>query len=298
MPSLLSSKPILKDGWAVGKYPNANSAWQNLYYGLNMDGDKTAPRGIKIKETLGCNIYIMNPMDNLVYSPFRGLNPIYLAKEKAWYDSGDNSVENAIKLSKFWGTIANDDGTVNSNYGHYIFGSDPCDPSMTMWDRTVKILKDDPDTRQAIMQIPIMPHRGCKDTPCTSSIQFFIRDNKLNCTVYMRSTDIILGFPIDIFQFTMWQIRMAKEVGVDLGWMRFISGNIHCYEKNWIENITDRKFMFYSIDPYDNAKPSDKSSLSFTKDLEILASEDAKDKIHLVNNGMLKYMYDNRKIWK
>ena len=77
--------------------------------------------------------------------------------------------------------------------------------------------KRDPDSRQAIIQIPIMRARGTKDTPCTSSIQFFIRDNKLFTTVYMRSTDIVLGFPIDIFQFTMWQCEMAKELGIDVG---------------------------------------------------------------------------------
>lgn len=285
------------DSWASGFFKNANSAWESLYYGLNMDGDITSPRGIKIKETLGCNIYIENPMDNLVYNPFRGLSPIYLAKEKAWYDSGDNSVENACKLSKFWGTIANDDGTVNSNYGYYIFGLDPYNvvhetgEFTTMWERTIEILKKDPDSRQAIMQIPINSHRGCKDTPCTSSIQFFIRGKKLFCTVYMRSTDIILGFPIDIFQFTMWQIQMAKELGVGLGWIRFISGNIHCYEKNWLENVKDREFQFCSLEDY---KVSDKSSESFFSDLDKLS----KGITTGLNDELLSFMVDNKKIWR
>lgn len=115
--------PVLKEGWANGFYASANEAWENLYLGLNKEGDESAPRGIKIKETLGCNIYIYNPNDNLVFNTFRGLSPIYLSKEYFWYKSGDRSVEAASKLSKFWETIANPDGTVNSNYGAYIISS-------------------------------------------------------------------------------------------------------------------------------------------------------------------------------
>ena len=279
--------PSLKEDWSVGFYPNANSAWENLYYGLNKDGDITSPRGIKIKETLGCNIYILNPMDNLVFNEFRGLSPIYLAKEYAWYKSGSRKVEDAVKLSKFWGTIANDDGTVNSNYGAYIFVKES--DGKSVWEKTVDILKNDRDSRQAIIQIPIMPSRGSKDTPCTSSIQFFIREDKLFCTVYMRSTDVILGFPIDIFQFTMWQIEMAHELGLNLGWMRFISGNIHCYEKNWIENV-DHELSFCKYD----GVVSDKSTESFHSDLEKLANGKSDE----VEDDLLKMMLENKIIWR
>lgn len=287
------------------KFPNANSAWVYLYQALNEHGNISSPRGIKVKETMFCDIIIGNPMDNLVYHPVRGLSPIYIAKEYAWYKSGSRKVEDAIKLSKFWGTIANDDGTVNSNYGAYIFV--PEEDGKSVWEKTIEILKNDPDSRHGVIQIPIMPARGSKDTPCTSSIQYQIRNNKLNCTVYMRSTDIILGFPIDIFQFTMWQIEMAKELGIDLGFMRFISGNIHCYEKNWIENIgcnyTDLKCFIPSEISESNLTMlslEDKSSESFKHDLSILASETLtkEEKRRLIKSKILKYMFNNMKIWK
>lgn len=285
---------------------NACSAWERLYLNLNKYGSIVSPRGLKVKETLFCDVIIENPMDNLVYHPVRGLSPIYIAKEYAWYKSGSRKVEDAVKLSKFWGTIANDDGTVNSNYGAYIFV--PEEDGKSVWEKTVEILKNDPDSRHGVIQIPIMPARGSKDTPCTSSLQFQIRDNRLYCTVYMRSTDIILGFPIDIFQFTMWQIEMAKELGLDLGFMRFISGNIHCYEKNWIENIdceeSDfRTYMNLKIaENYVTGKEynENKFSDSFLNDLKMLASEDLtkEQKRNALNSEILKYMFDNIKIWR
>ena len=287
--------------WHNRKYSNANEAWENLYSGLNRDGEICSPRGIGVKETLRCDIYIENPNDNLVYNTFRGLNPVYLSKEYFWYKSGDNSVEEASKLSKFWETIANEDGTVNSNYGHYIFVKE--NDGKTIWDKTVDILRKDPDSRQAIIQIPIMRARGTKDTPCTSSIQFFIRNKKLYATVYMRSTDIVLGFPIDIFQFTMWQNEMANELGIGTGWMRFISGNIHCYEKNWIENVQG-KFTFQELVFHENGErilPEDmlrKSSVEFHNDLVNLKENGKNTDTSIINDPVLRFMFDHRKIWK
>ena len=294
MKYLENFKPVLNDGWANTCYNNANEAWENLYLGLNKEGDEYSPRGIKVKETLGCNIYILNTEDNLVFNTFRGLSPIYIAKEYFWYKSGDRSVERASKLSKFWETIANDDGTVNSNYGSYIFV--PEDDGKTVWNKTVDILKRDPDSRQAIIQIPIMPSRGTKDTPCTSSIQFFIRNNKLFATVYMRSTDVVLGFPIDIFQFTMWQNEMASELGLETGWMRFISGNIHCYEKNWIENVDD-EFRF-TRRKRENDKFISKVSKEFQLDLGNLNSYGSKLNPDELFDPLLSLMFKNRKIWR
>lgn len=284
------SKPVFRDDYAVGIYANANDAWQNLYYGLNKDGAESSPRGIKVRETLGCNIYILNPRDNLVFNVFRGVSPIYLSKEYEWYKSGSRKVEDAVKLSKFWGTIANPDGTVNSNYGAYIFVKDSSGKSV--WDKTVDLLRADSFTRQAIIQIPIMPARATKDTPCTSHIHFQIRDNKLFATTVMRSTDVILGFPLDIYQFTMWQIEMAAELGIELGWHRFISDNLHVYEKNWIENVSDSFVYSYANKEY---TPSDKSTQSYKDQMHELATlgKDANP-----SDEMLKFMLEHKKIWK
>lgn len=265
-------------GWGNNWYMNANSAWENIYAGLNQSGYTVRPRGQLVKEDLGCNIYIANPMDNLVYNEFRKLSPYYCAGEYMWYKSGDNTPESIEKHSKFWKKIANEDGTINSNYGRYIFKE-------KQWDMVVDILRKDPDSRQAIFQIPITENQGTKDVPCTSSIQFFIRDNKLYCTVYMRSNDIWLGFPYDVFNFTMWQIEMAKELGVELGWYRHVVGSMHLYEKDFICNKNKGEFEATVLTEY---SVSDKSSSEFKRDLMKL-----NDKNNDVNDEVLKFMINN-----
>lgn len=283
----------MNDSWANAYYYSANSAWESLYFGLCDEGDISYPRGKKVKETLACNIYILNPMNNIVHSKFRGLSPVYMAKEYMWYKSGSRNPDDAPN-SKFWKSIANkDDGLVNSNYGAYIFVKG--DNGLSVWDETVNILKDDPDSRKAIIQIPIVKYRNKEygDTPCTSSIQFLLRDNRLFAVVYMRSCDVCCGFPYDVFQFTMWQIEMAKELGVELGHFRFVVGSIHVYEEDFIENRKDDigNFRFNDI-PYYGTE--DKGTDEFKEDLKLLSY----GRIDGVRSKELISLYNNKRIWK
>lgn len=260
------------ENYMKGTYNNANEAWVNLYIGLNKYGIESAPRGQKVRETLECDIKILNPMDNLIYSKARALSPYYIAGEYEWYKSGSNKASDITGHSKFWDKIKNEDGTVNSGYGYYIFRPDYVHyDGMSNFQRIIEILRDDNDTRQAVLQIPITPNVGKKDTPCTSSVQFILRDNKLYCTVYMRSNDIWLGFPYDVFNFTMWQIEIAKELGAELGWYRHVVGSLHVYERHFSEKL----FKDYSMIDKEVIEGSDCDKLneSFLNDLKILDSK-------------------------
>lgn len=303
------------ESWSNRFYSNANDAWEGLYEGLCTEGEIVSPRGKRVKETLGCNIYISDVRDNLVKSPYRGLSPIYMAREYNWYKGGSRDPKDAPN-SKFWQSIANkEDGLINSNYGAYVFvNQDYMEiadgrarlqpiPGTSIFDRTVKILQDDPDSRQAIIQIPIMQSRGKKDTPCTSHIQFFIRKDsegepKLFANVYMRSCDICCGFPYDIFQFTMWQLELAHALDINPGWMRFMAGSLHVYEEDWIEN-RGKFFKFKDLQKELNGKPlkldEDKMSCIFLSDLdELVRSGSHADLV----SEELKFMLSNMKIWK
>lgn len=281
---IIRTNPILKEGWAVGYYRNANEAWEDLYYGLNVDGDIRSPRGFKVKETLGCNIYIMNPMDNLVYNSFCPASPYYIAQEYNWYHSYDNNVESIAKYAPFWRSIANPDGTVNSNYGCYIFK--PYEDGTSEWTRLVDLLKRDPDSRQAILQIPITPFKGTKDMTCTSSLQFFVRDGKVFLITYMRANDIVKGFRNDIPFFTSLQIDLARELGLEVGWYRHVVGNIHVYESDFIENRKG-EFKFEVIRGY--KYPESVRDYDIESDFDILKDRNTDG----VKNPILKYMADN-----
>lgn len=285
------------ESWANRFYASANEAWEGLYEGLCEEGEIVSPRGKKVKETLGCNIYIENPNNNLVTNTYRGLSPIYMAREFKWYNEGSRDPQVAPN-SKFWKSIANADNTINSNYGHWLFAeSDNKNLDMSVFDATIRMLQDDPDTRHAIIQIPIMPYRRFKDTPCTSHIHFFVRNNKLFANVYMRSCDVCCGFPYDIFQFTMWQLRIAKELGIECGWIRFMAGSLHCYEEDWIENREDNLNLFQDSknSEYDGLR---RISDDFLEDLDNLNNYRKDFNPDVLHSQELRFMFDNRKIWK
>lgn len=267
--------------YATAVYPNATEAWEGLYKGLNKYGDESSPRGLKVRETLGCDIRIMNPNECVVMSPIRNMSASYLAAEWLWYLSGDRSLESISKHSSFWKKIANPDGTVNSNYGAYMFVNGE-------WDKVKNSIINDHDTRQAVLQIPITRNIGAKDTPCTSSIQFILRDNKLNMTVYMRSNDVWRGFAYDVHCFAMMQLKMLRELNeatdelFELGWYRHVVGSLHVYEPEFIENIETANEVLMSS-PVDTVL---KSSDSYHEDLVHLVNKE----YELVENKELKQL--------
>ena len=97
-----------------------------------------------------------------------------------------------------------------------------------------RILQYKPPSRQAVIQLfnaeDILNHH--KDVPCTSSLQFFIRNGCLELLTVMRSNDAYLGLPHDVFCFTMLQEFLARRLRVKLGPYRHFVGSLHLYDQN------------------------------------------------------------------
>ena len=98
------------------------------------------------------------------------------------------------------------------------------------------MLEKDPNTRQAVIHIKEprnVINNPTKDLNCTLTLQFLIRDNKLHLITNMRSNDIWLGLPYDVFNFTCMQIQMAMELGVDVGNYYHNVGSFHMYARDY-----------------------------------------------------------------
>ena len=102
------------------------------------------------------------------------------------------------KASKFWASLADENGNINSNYGYYVF-HEKIDKYTNQYNWAKCVLLKNKDTRRAIININQVRHKSdTKDFPCTVSIQFYIKDNELYCETNSRSTDIITGLPYDM----------------------------------------------------------------------------------------------------
>lgn len=192
-----------------------------------------SPRNQQIYEKVDYSFRVLHPVAEPIVTKDEERNKViaeYTKKEMDWYMSMDNSVESAIKCSKFWEKLDNGDGTVNSNYGHLVFGLEDhgnveyeCNADAnafiskcmrTPFEWAKQCLVKDKDTRQAIMRFSRPEHFwvGVKDFTCTMHGIFQIRENKLNFSIVMRSNDVTLGIVYDICFFVSLMDKMLEEL--------------------------------------------------------------------------------------
>lgn len=222
---------------------------------------RSAPRGLPVRETLNYTFTVTNPTSESIITKDLERNAAiasYTAKETELYDSGTNKVEDFAKASKFWNQLANPDGTVNSAYGHLIWHNRSHgnrfetmarikgDEHIAMvpvwrtpWEWCVESLKQDKDTRQAILRFSLPQHQwmGNKDQTCTMHGNFLIRDDKLHFTIIMRSNDLMKGLVYDLPWFVSLMDKMVDELkptypNLTKGSYTHIVHSMHIYEKD------------------------------------------------------------------
>ena len=95
-------------------------------------------------------------------------------------------------------------------------------------------LKRNRDSRRAVISVrdnEIDSHN--KDAACMQSIQFFIRNNKLDCMTLFRSNDLPEAFFFNAFGLIVLQERLAVQLGIEAGSYTHRSNSMHCYEKGF-----------------------------------------------------------------
>lgn len=182
-------------------------------------------------EILGWDGYIDDPTQCFLWNPHRRFNPSYAAGELFWYLAGSDSGEFIKHYAPRYNRFLEDDGKANGAYG-------------ARWEehgglqRLVQLLEQDPDTRQAVLSmwgprdLPSAHAHDKRDIPCTLSLQFFVRASTLYCVCTMRSNDVWLGLPNDVFVFCQLQCMIAEYLGLKIGWYRHQVGSIHLYIRN------------------------------------------------------------------
>ena len=203
--------------------------WEEVKKGYK---EQPSRDGDVVWECINAHIIIENPTRNLSHNKIRDMSIKYAIGEFLWYEAATNKLKPIQKYTKGWDRMSDDGEHVNSNYGYLIkkyYGFD-------QFDMCYKMLAADPNSRQAIMHYkPPIDFFSCKskDIPCTVSQQFLIRDNKLHTIVTMRSNDIWMGIPYDIFFFTCNQIKMAMLLNIDVGEYMHNAGSLHMYKRDY-----------------------------------------------------------------
>lgn len=94
---------------------------------------------------------------------------------------------------------------------------------------------NDPNSRRIIMtSYDCTKLHECVLPPCHGlCIQFFIRNNYLDCSMYQRSCDSVLGYPFNIASYSALLIIMSYVTNYEPGKLYISLGDTHIYEDHY-----------------------------------------------------------------
>lgn len=219
---------------------STNSEYRRLLK-IAINGIKSAPRGLEVSEVLAYQSVIDMSVP-CVTIPSRKMSEKFRFAEAAWILSGDNRVSSILPFNKNIGYFSDDGLRYFGAYGPKIVDQLPY---------VVSKLRDDPDSRQAVINIWRESPGATRDVPCTLSLQFVIRPpGVVHCIATMRSSDAWLGWPYDVFNFSCVAATVAlsmPEKRLRLGNLFLTAGSQHIYKKNY--EAVDRLLHDISVCP-------------------------------------------------
>lgn len=238
---------------------NFNQVYKELIRKVHSVGIKSAPRGMPVKELIGQGFVLTNPKRCLTTLKSRKLNYQFAMVEKLEYLSGQSSPDRLGYYNKQMLAYLNPQtGAFDGAYGPRL---------LRQYDYVLDLLKRDPDTRQAILNInqEVDKHETL-DVPCTIALQFLLRDNKLHMVAYMRSNDLLWGTPYDVNGFCFLLEAFAYWLGVEVGTYTHVAGSLHYYinrEPHLLQVMTDTEEVSQPQVPFEMTREHWLSDLSW-----------------------------------
>jgi len=202
--------------------------------------DKT---GQKTIEMIGANFIASEPA--IFGTPVQE----YIDAEIKWYESRSTNILDIYGPGRqppvAWQYASDDDGNINSNYGHLVFS----EKYYSQYERALEELWQNPDSRRAQMVYnrpsiwTEFDENGKSDFICTNAQTFYIRDNILHMVSQMRSNDVVFGYKND---YAWAQHLMDKLVDdynalayvhekapIEKGMLTWQVMNLHVYERHF-----------------------------------------------------------------
>lgn len=204
-----------------------------LYRKLLEDGKAQGGTRGKNREILGVSLRILRPRARISRSENRG-KPFSALGELLWYLSGSDALDFILPYVPRYAEDAVN-GRLEGAYGPRLT---QMRDGIDQFSSIEALLKERPSSRRAVIQLfnaeDIATHH--KEIPCTTTLQFHLRERSLHMSVTMRSNDAYFGLPHDVFCFTMIQEMMARRLGVEVGeYMQYV-GSMHVYD-DWVKDM-------------------------------------------------------------
>jgi thymidylate synthase len=206
-------------------YKNPTEAFELLYNDIMCQGEDFAGTKAKFNQSFT----IDNPLDKVITTPKRKFNQDYADFEWDWYVKGDRDASEISERAKMWKQMMIPGTTqVNSNYGYFWNYNNQLN-------KVIDELNRNKDTRRAIIVHYILHEidQYKYDTPCNDVLNFYIKDGKLELTVFARSIDLWFGFCNDQYTFAKLMELVSEKTGYPVGQMHWFITNLHVYSRHW-----------------------------------------------------------------
>lgn len=154
-------------------------------------------------------------------------------KEMYWiYIMQSNKVKDLQDMNvHVWDEWIKEDGTIGPAYGAAI--NVPTFGYKNQLEYVVETLKKDPNSRRVMINLwDVDKLHEMALTPCCYNVIFNVLDEKLYMQLNIRSSDVALGLPFNIFQFQVLHKLIAHECKVEPADMIVMISNLHYYDRH------------------------------------------------------------------
>ncbi len=177
------------------------------------------------RETLNLTIIVEEPEEDYE-------KPIDMMQQFEWVYPSKEELESII-LSK------EQPASYEYSYGPRIFNFKGVDQINTF---IIPLLKKDPTSRRAVITLfdpSTDSNLLSKNVPSLLYIYFKIKEDRLTLTCSIRSNDLFIGWPGNIYQIVVLQKHVAELLGIKIGAFTTISGSAHLFHEHFemVESI-------------------------------------------------------------
>ena len=199
---------------------STQEAWKAMLKSIMADGTLITDKDKRVSwEVLNAIITIKNPSQDIT-------KPIESMRElKKWVYPELDELEDVFftKEASF---------VYYYTYGVRIFNYSNAKNQVD--DFIIPLLQKDPTTRRAVIVLyyPVIDSNiNIKETPSLLSLFFKIVGEKLTVTSVIRSNDMFIGWPANIYQIYLLQKHVAEKIGVEPGSITTISHSAHLFQE-------------------------------------------------------------------
>lgn len=212
---------------------------------------------VKIENILTELLWFLKGDTNIKYLVDRGINiwnewpfqdylkannlekdfPIYSDK---WREELKNFIEKIKNNNTFaikWGEL----GPVYGKQWRRWEGKDGKFYDQIQW--VIEEIKKNHNSRRIIVNAwnvaDVMSHTKSAPPLCHTMFQFYVVDSRLDCQLYQRSADLVLGVPYNIASYSALMMIIAQECGLTPGIFTHTFGDAHIY-LNHIDGVKEQ----------------------------------------------------------